>query len=57
MILGCSTVILLYLLANVAYVVTLPLDEIQHAPSDRVGTAACRRSSARAARRSWPRRS
>jgi basic amino acid/polyamine antiporter, APA family len=39
MILGCSTVILLYLLANVAYIVTLPLDQIQHAPSDRVGTA------------------
>jgi APA family basic amino acid/polyamine antiporter len=40
MILGCSTVILLYLLANVAYIVTLPWDGIQHAPSDRVGTAA-----------------
>jgi basic amino acid/polyamine antiporter, APA family len=39
LLLGCSTVILLYLLANVAYVVTLPLDMIQHAPSDRVGTA------------------
>ncbi len=42
MILGTTTVILLYLLANVAYVVTLPLGEIQHAPSDRVGTAALR---------------
>ena len=40
MILGTTTVILLYLLANVAYVVTLPLGEIQHAPSERVGTAA-----------------
>jgi APA family basic amino acid/polyamine antiporter len=40
MILGCSVVILLYLLANVAYIVTLPFDAIRHAPSDRVGTAA-----------------
>jgi APA family basic amino acid/polyamine antiporter len=30
----------LYLLANVAYLVTLPLPAIQHAPDDRVGTAA-----------------
>lgn len=37
--LGCSTVILLYLLANVAYIVTLPLDGIQHALEGRVGTA------------------
>ncbi len=40
MIVGCSTVILLYLLANVVYIVTLPLPAIQHAASDRVGTAA-----------------
>jgi APA family basic amino acid/polyamine antiporter len=40
MIIGTSSVVLLYFLANVAYVVTLPLDQIQHAPSDRVGTAA-----------------
>ncbi len=40
MILGTTTVIALYLLANVAYIVTLPFDGIQHAPSDRVGTAA-----------------
>ena len=39
MILGCSVVILLYLLANVAYVVTLPLSAIQTAKNDRVGTA------------------
>jgi APA family basic amino acid/polyamine antiporter len=37
--LGTGTVILLYLLANVAYLVALPFDAIQHAPSDRVGTA------------------
>jgi basic amino acid/polyamine antiporter, APA family len=36
--LGCSTVVGLYLLANVAYLVTLPFGEIQQAESDRVGT-------------------
>lgn len=36
--LGCGTVVLLYLLANVAYIVTLPLSAIQNAPKDRVGT-------------------
>jgi basic amino acid/polyamine antiporter, APA family len=36
---GCGSVVLLYLLANVTYIVTLPLDQIQHAASDRVGTA------------------
>ena len=38
--LGTGTVILLYLLANVGYLATLPFSEIQHAPQDRVGTAA-----------------
>ena len=37
--LGCSAVIGLYLLANLAYLAVLPLPEIQHAPSDRVATA------------------
>jgi APA family basic amino acid/polyamine antiporter len=37
--LGTSIVIGLYLLANVAFLVTLPLDALQHAPSDRVATA------------------
>jgi APA family basic amino acid/polyamine antiporter len=37
--LGTIVVIGLYLLANVAYLVTLPLPAIQHAPADRVGTA------------------
>lgn len=37
--LGTGIVIGLYLLANLAYLVTLPLDAIQNAPSDRVGTA------------------
>ncbi|MEO5821174.1 MAG: amino acid permease [Vicinamibacteraceae bacterium] len=36
---GTAIVIGLYLLANVAYLVTLPLSAIQNAPSDRVGTA------------------
>lgn len=39
LLLGCTTVVVLYLLANLAYVVTLPLDRIQHAENDRVGTA------------------
>lgn len=37
--LGTGTVILLYLLANVAYLVVLPLEAIQTAPADRVATA------------------
>jgi APA family basic amino acid/polyamine antiporter len=37
--LGTSIVIGLYLLANVAYLVTLTFDQIQHAPADRVATA------------------
>ena len=39
MALGCSAVIALYILANVAYLVVLPLPAIQNAPSDRVATA------------------
>lgn len=39
MALGTGIVIALYLLANVAYLVTLPLSGIQQAPSDRVATA------------------
>jgi APA family basic amino acid/polyamine antiporter len=37
---GTALVIGLYVLANVAYLVTLPLAAIQGAPEDRVGTAA-----------------
>src|SRR6185503_1405048 len=37
--LGTFIVIGLFLLANVAYLVTLPFDQIQHAPGDRVATA------------------
>jgi APA family basic amino acid/polyamine antiporter len=42
MVIGTVVVIGLYLLANVAYLVTLPLESIQHAPADRVGTATLR---------------
>jgi basic amino acid/polyamine antiporter, APA family len=37
--LGTGLVILLYLLANVAYLIVLPFADIQHAAQDRVGTA------------------
>ncbi|HVF56901.1 MAG TPA: amino acid permease [Pyrinomonadaceae bacterium] len=37
---GCAAVVALYLLANVVYVVTLPLGEIQGATQGRVATAA-----------------
>jgi len=37
--LGTTLVIGLYLLANVAYLVTLPFAQVQHAPADRVATA------------------
>ncbi len=39
LILGCTSVVVLYVLANIAYVLTLPLSAIQNAPNDRVGTA------------------
>ena len=38
--LGTVVVISIYLLANVAYLVTLPFEAIQQAPADRVATAA-----------------
>jgi len=38
--LGCTAVCALYLLANIAYLVVLPLPAIQNAPADRVATAA-----------------
>ena len=38
LLLGCGTVVGLYLLANLAYVTVLPLGTIQHANQDRVGT-------------------
>lgn len=42
--LGTGIVIGLYLLANLAYLAALPLDSIQTAPSDRVGTAVLERA-------------
>jgi len=41
-VIGATLVITLYILANVAYLFTLPLPAIQHAPADRVGTATLR---------------
>lgn len=42
MVVGVTLVITLYILANVAYLVVLPLAQIQHAPADRVATATLR---------------
>lgn len=42
LLIGCVTVVALYLLANLAYVVTLPLADIQQAEQNRVATAAMR---------------
>ena len=39
LIIGTVVVVLLYILANVAYLLTLPLPAIQNAPADRVATA------------------
>lgn len=39
LLIGCSLVVALYLLANLAYIVTLPLSAIQDAPQNRVATA------------------
>ena len=39
LLLGCGLVVAFYLLANLAYVVTLPLAGIQNAPQNRVATA------------------
>jgi APA family basic amino acid/polyamine antiporter len=41
--LGAGAVTALYLLANIAYLMVLPLPEIQTAPEDRVGTLALQR--------------
>jgi basic amino acid/polyamine antiporter, APA family len=38
LLLGTSTVIFLYLLANIAYIYVLPIEKIQHAENDRVAT-------------------
>jgi basic amino acid/polyamine antiporter, APA family len=43
LVIGTIVVSVLYLLANVAYLVVLPLSAIQHAPADRVATATLQR--------------
>jgi len=43
LLIGCAAVVALYLLANLAYVMTLPLADIQSAPQNRVGTALMQR--------------
>ncbi|MFN2508226.1 MAG: APC family permease [Chthoniobacterales bacterium] len=40
LLLGCGIVVTLYLLANLAYIATLPLSGIQYAPQNRVAVAA-----------------
>ncbi|MDQ6938711.1 MAG: amino acid permease [Verrucomicrobiota bacterium] len=40
LLIGCGVVVSLYLLANVAYIATLPLEGIQKAPQNRVAVAA-----------------
>jgi APA family basic amino acid/polyamine antiporter len=39
LVMGCSSVVILYLLANLAYVAVLPFSEIEHAPQNRVAVA------------------
>src|SRR5262249_53989048 len=36
---GCAVVVVLYLLANLAYLAVLPFPEIQHAPQNRIAVA------------------
>ena len=40
LVLGCGVVVILYVLANLAYLAILPFSEIQHAPQNRVAVAA-----------------
>jgi len=39
LVIGCGIVVILYLLANLAYVAVLPFSEIEHAPRNRVAVA------------------
>src|SRR6184192_1370212 len=39
LVVGCGIVVILYVLANLAYVAVLPFSEIQHAPHNRVAVA------------------
>ncbi|MBV9618202.1 MAG: amino acid permease [Verrucomicrobia bacterium] len=42
LLIGCGAVVILYVLTNLAYVATLSLGEIAHAPQNRVGVASMR---------------
>src|SRR4029434_3757902 len=39
LVVGCGSVVVLYLLANLAYIAVLPFSEIEHAPRNRVAVA------------------
>ncbi len=39
LVIGCGSVVILYVLANLAYVAVLPFSEIKHAPENRVAVA------------------
>ena len=39
LVIGCGSVVVLYLLANLAYIAVLPFSEIEHAPRNRVAVA------------------
>lgn len=43
MVIGCTVVVLLYIVINFVYLLVLPLEGIQNAPSDRVATAVVER--------------
>lgn len=43
MAIGCTVVVVLYIFTNIVYLMVLPLEGIQNAPSDRVATAALNR--------------
>jgi APA family basic amino acid/polyamine antiporter len=42
LVIGCGVVVVLYLLANLAYIAVLPFSEIEHAPQNRVAVAMMR---------------
>ena len=56
LLIGCFLVVALYLLANLAYVVTLPLSAIQNAPQNRVATALMQSGIRRARNNNYGRR-
>ena len=54
---GCGIVVVLYLLANLAYIAVLPFSGIEHAPQNRVAVRRCTRSSVVPAQCAWRPRS